>query len=57
MPAVFVMLLVSDGLTLGGIAAFDPRLSGELGVQRAGGKLGDAALLQAATAVVEVRGA
>ncbi len=41
-PAVFVILLVTNGLTVGGIAAFDPLLIAELGVQRADIKLGDA---------------
>jgi MFS family permease len=40
-PAVFVILLVSNGLTVGGIAAFDPTLIRELGVSRAEVKLGD----------------
>jgi MFS family permease len=39
---VFVILLVTNGLTVGGIAAFDPLLIAELGVQRADIKLGDA---------------
>lgn len=41
-PAVFVILLVTNGLTVGGIAAFDPTLIRELGVQRGDIKLGDA---------------
>lgn len=41
-PAVFAILLVTNGLTVGGIAAFDPLLIAELGVQRADIKLGDA---------------
>lgn len=41
-PAVFVILLVTNGLTVGGIAAFDPTLIRELGVTRAEVKLGDA---------------
>lgn len=41
-PAVFVILLVTNGLTVGGIAAFDPLLIADLGVQRADIKLGDA---------------
>jgi MFS family permease len=41
-PAVAVILLVTNGLTVGGIAAFDPTLIRELGVQRGDVKLGDA---------------
>jgi MFS family permease len=41
-PAVAVILLVTNGLTVGGIAAFDPTLIRELGVQRGDIKLGDA---------------
>jgi MFS family permease len=41
-PAVLVILLVTNGLTVGGIAAFDPTLIRELGVQRGDIKLGDA---------------
>ena len=41
-PAVFLILLMTNALTVGGIAAFDPTLIRELGVQRADIKLGDA---------------
>jgi MFS family permease len=41
-PAVFVILLTTNGLTVGGIAAFDPYLVQDLGVARADIKLGDA---------------
>ncbi|MCP5327883.1 MAG: MFS transporter [Sinobacteraceae bacterium] len=41
-PAVFIILLVSNGLTAGGIAAFDPSIIEQLGVSRADVKLGDA---------------
>lgn len=41
-PAVFIILLVSNGLTAGGIAAFDPSIIENLGVSRADVKLGDA---------------
>jgi MFS family permease len=50
-PAAFVILLITNGLTVGGIAAFDPSLIRELGVQRADIKLGDAIQL-ALTAVL-----
>ncbi|MCU0758407.1 MAG: MFS transporter [Steroidobacteraceae bacterium] len=41
-PAVAVILLVTNGLTAGGIAAFDPSIIQGLGVSRADVKLGDA---------------
>lgn len=41
-PAVGLILLLTNGLTVGGIAAFDPTLIRELGVARADVKLGDA---------------
>lgn len=41
-PAVFLILIATNGLTVGGIAAFDPTLISELGVSRADVKLGDA---------------
>jgi MFS family permease len=40
-PSVFVILLVTNGLTLGGMAAFDPTLIAQLGVSRAEVKFGD----------------
>lgn len=40
-PTVFVVLLVTNGLTLGGMAAFDPTLIAQLGVTRAEVKFGD----------------
>ncbi|MFO1427847.1 MAG: MFS transporter [Steroidobacteraceae bacterium] len=53
LPAVFLLLLVTNGLTTGGIAAFDPTLIRELGVSRADIKFGD--LLQLGiTAVMSV---
>jgi MFS family permease len=41
-PAVFLILFATNGLTVGGTAAFDPTLIRELGVSRAAIKLGDA---------------
>jgi len=41
-PAVFLILLVTNALTVGGIAAFDPSFISQLGVARADIKLGDA---------------
>jgi MFS family permease len=41
-PAAFVIILVTNGLTVGGIAAFDPALIAELGVTRGAIKVGDA---------------
>ena len=40
-PSVFVVLLVTNGLTLGGMAAFDPTLIAQLGGSRADVKFGD----------------
>jgi MFS family permease len=52
-PAVFVILTITNGLTVGGIAAFDPTLIAQLGVQRADVKLGDAIQL-GVTAILTV---
>jgi MFS family permease len=41
-PAAFLILLVTNGLTTGGIAAFDPSFIQQLGVARADVKFGDA---------------
>lgn len=41
-PAAFIIILVTNGLTVGGIAAFDPALIAELGVTRGAIKVGDA---------------
>lgn len=50
-PVAFLILLITNGLTVGGIAAFDPSLISELGVRRQDVKLGDAIQL-ALTAVL-----
>lgn len=55
-PAVFVILLVGNGLTVGGIAAFDPSLIQNLGVSRADVKLGDAIQLGVAALLTVLTG-
>lgn len=55
-PAVFLILLVTNGLTVGGIAAFDPLLIADLGVQRADVKFGDAIQLGVAAIVTVAAG-
>ena len=53
LPATFLILLVTNALTVGGIAAFDPTLIKQLGVARADIKLGDAIQL-GVTALITV---
>jgi MFS family permease len=52
-PAAFLILSITNGLTVGGIAAFDPSLIAQLGVPRASIKLGDAIQL-GVTAVLTI---
>ncbi len=52
-PAAFLILTMTNGLTVGGIAAFDPSFIAQLGVTRADIKLGDAIQL-GVTAILTV---
>ncbi|MCS6948188.1 MAG: MFS transporter, partial [Steroidobacteraceae bacterium] len=56
-PAAGLMLLVTNGLTLGGIAAFDPTLVEVLDAPRAAIKFGDTLQLAAAAVLTVVAGA
>jgi MFS family permease len=55
-PATFIIILVTNGLTVGGIAAFDPALIAQLGVTRGAIKIGDAIQLAVASSLTLVAG-
>jgi MFS family permease len=56
-PAAFVIILVTNGLTVGAIAAFDPALIAQLGVTRGAIKIGDAIQLGVTSTITVVAGA
>ncbi len=55
-PAAFIIILVTNGLTVGAIAAFDPALIAQLGVTRGAIKVGDAIQLGVASSLTLVTG-
>ena len=55
-PAAFIVILVTNGLTVGGIAAFDPALIAQLGVTRGAIKVGDAIQLGVTSALTLLTG-
>ncbi len=56
-PAAFIIILVTNGLTVGAIAAFDPALIAQLGVTRGAIKIGDAIQLGVTSTITVVAGA
>ncbi len=56
-PAAFIIILVTNGLTVGAIAAFDPALIAQLGVTRGAIKIGDAIQLGVTSSITVVAGA
>jgi MFS family permease len=56
-PAAFIVILVTNGLTVGAIAAFDPALIAQLGVTRGAIKIGDAIQLGVTSTITVVAGA
>lgn len=56
-PAAFIIILVTNGLTVGAIAAFDPALIAQLGVTRGAIKIGDAIQLGVTSTITVLAGA